>query len=1244
MGSVFRAEDVRSGAPIALKRMLAAGESGAARFVNEARTLASVRHPAIVGYVDHGVDEDGDPYLAMEWIEGEDLAHTLLRGALAPQATLALAKRVADGLAALHAAGLLHRDLKPANIVLEGGDPLGARIVDLGVARAIRPTRALTRTGAVLGTVGYMAPEQVEGKTQLDARVDVFALGCVLFECLTGIAAYQGEHPLAVLARVLLDEAPRVSHVRPETPSELDALIFAMMARNPERRPADGAAVSLALGALDERARTTTTTSTPSAIVMLQGELRPLALVLARAPRGGAEDETAEADDLESARAAADAIASRWEGQAWRFASNALVLLFEHGAGVREQASRAAHAALELSHVLPDWSIAVATPSMEAGGRGLLGAMLERAAARLSTRGDTEAVRAVRLDDVTAALLDAAFFVEESASGSVLRSFSPLRDDARPLLGKITPCVGREKELRLLEATLEECVLERSARGVLLLADAGWGKSKLRREFVAWARDRDDVRVLSARTDGRGQLQGFGLLRDLLLDAADLRRLEPEARWSALHGYARAHLDADGIEFLGELAGAPPSEPSATLLATRRDPTEMRFRLSCAFADWLRSEANERPLVLSLEDLHDADASSISFLCDVWKSLSDRPVLLVGTARPEVESLHPTFVALDAVQRVRLGKIGRRAAELLVRQSLGDELESARVAQLIERADGHPFLLEELVRHAASVPDDRESAPASVLALVQSRLMRLSPEARRFLRAASVFGERFPLEGVSALVGQESTSIVDTLASAELIVVPQRGHDSLLAFRHALVREAAYAMLPADELAHAHRTAGRWLAARERPDAVAVADQLAYARDADAASWFLRAAREAAERGGLLEALDLARRGQINETSPERRTELVFEEVGMQMVAGRFHDAFETLHHQVPWDALDKRSGLWLSARCEEAAMAIFTSRFEIVPECVERILSADFVPPASDSWGRAVGLLVAGLTNMGAPERDTARALFAKAEQTPNRDQSERLMAYLDAGRAELAMTSDDGSALDWMRSAVMRFERAKSRNRLGYRAILASYLATIGHFDEALVLAREVRIPLRQRGMHWYVRWSLIAELRVHVFGSERADCDALMRESEAFGDPLSNPAIRTLGRMTAALARPEDAATVDAVYEELSTIRERFITMQALVNACLAHLALMREQPDDALARSQAGLSMPAQIDTLTWLHLSRVRALRALSRDEEAHAAYEEAHGRSMRVASQLSDADRALFLRHPFHVELLALAP
>ena len=289
MGEVYRALDRRTGRPVAIKIMRDHQAPLVARFEREARILAELDHPLIVRYVDHGASHTGEPFLAMEWLDGHDLASRLARERLGASDSIELARSVAEALAVLHERGIVHRDLKPSNVFLVEGRIDRVKLLDFGLSHFGDSTR-MTTTGTILGTLDYMAPEQARGDDELDARVDVFALGCVLFECLTGERPFAADHPTAVLTKLLFEEAPRVADRWPGAPAELDALVASMLSKRPGDRPQGAGAVAAALRG-DPPTPPRWTGSQPTLelrrpTALTDGERRMVAVILVSAAEG----------------------------------------------------------------------------------------------------------------------------------------------------------------------------------------------------------------------------------------------------------------------------------------------------------------------------------------------------------------------------------------------------------------------------------------------------------------------------------------------------------------------------------------------------------------------------------------------------------------------------------------------------------------------------------------------------------------------------------------------------------------------------------------------------------------------------------------------------------------------------------------------------------------------------------------------------------------------------------------------
>ncbi|QGQ19132.1 Stk1 family PASTA domain-containing Ser/Thr kinase [Cellulomonas sp. JZ18] len=245
MATVYLAVDRRLDREVALKVMhphLAEGASGSAfvaRFRREARTAARLTHPGLVGVYDQGVDGDTS-YLTMEYVDGSNLRRRIEeQGALTVREALRVLEAVLDALAAAHRAGLVHRDVKPENVLLMSEDDR-VRLGDFGLARAVSEVTSTT-TGTVLGTVAYLAPELVTHGAS-DARTDVYACGVLLFEMLTGQQPFTGETPIQVAFQHVNADVPAPSSRVDWLPSEVDELVAALAARDPDDRPVDATA------------------------------------------------------------------------------------------------------------------------------------------------------------------------------------------------------------------------------------------------------------------------------------------------------------------------------------------------------------------------------------------------------------------------------------------------------------------------------------------------------------------------------------------------------------------------------------------------------------------------------------------------------------------------------------------------------------------------------------------------------------------------------------------------------------------------------------------------------------------------------------------------------------------------------------------------------------------------------------------------------------------------------------------
>jgi hypothetical protein len=432
MGTVFRGTDLQSGTPVAIKVLSLEGASDAERFEREGRVLAGLSHPAIVRFLASGALAERERYLVMEWVGGETLAQRLSSEGLDIREAVAMAARLAEALAAMHTHNIVHRDLKPKNVILEEGEPQSAKLIDFGIARNPHELNSLTRTGVLIGTPGYMAPEQIRGSRDFDGRLDLFSLGCVLYESLGGRHPFTGGNPLAVRTKILFVEPPPVIALNPDVSRPLSDLVDRLLEKSPARRPASAAEVGAELSRLQEKPGTrrpvgrspVDSSETRSIAFKPHGADAPVCVVLV----GVAEDELGP----DALRALREERLARMNGavpangkvevldDGW-----SVVTLSGHGS-MHDVTANAARFALKLREEFPADPMAIAalksadSPVDEMIERGADTATREVMESIFGDAAHHPGLAAIRIDETTVQLLPEQFEVIRSPGGYYL--------------------------------------------------------------------------------------------------------------------------------------------------------------------------------------------------------------------------------------------------------------------------------------------------------------------------------------------------------------------------------------------------------------------------------------------------------------------------------------------------------------------------------------------------------------------------------------------------------------------------------------------------------------------------------------------------------------------------------------------------------------------------------------------------------------------------------------------------------
>jgi eukaryotic-like serine/threonine-protein kinase len=1269
MGEVFQAKDRVTGDAVAVKVMLGEKSAQSARFAREVQVLSELQNPGIVRYVAHGVGPDGEPFLAMEWLSGEDLSQRLSRGALSVSETVKLGTRVAAALASAHASGVVHRDLKPSNLFLVEGKVERVKVLDFGIAWQGGLTR-MTRTGAMVGTPGYMAPEQARGQGEVDARADVFSLGCVLFECLTGTPAFRADNLLAVLARVLLAEVPRLGELLGGVPHELEALVAQMLAKQPELRPRDGAAVAAALSALGTAAtalwEVASGASNLSRSALTNSERRIVSVVVAgRAPALDTATLPLDPPELQPRDDALSGVVETYGGKLELLADGSLVVTLAGMTGVAtDQAAQAARCALGLRARFQDRPIALATGWAQLSRKLPVGDAIDRAARLLSSLGPKEHGEPwLVLDEVTAGLLDARFEVVEGRVGFLLRGEHALMEGTRTLLGKATPCVGRDWELATLEGFFHECVEEPLARAVLVTAPAGMGKSRLGHELVGRLRSRfDDVAIWIGRIDSLRAGSAFGLLGQVLRSALGVRDGEPlDARQQAIEARVMQHVAEQDrrrmAEFLGEIVAAPfPEESSAPLRLARQNAQLMGDQMQRAWVDFLRAETAARPVLVVLEDLHWGDLPTVRFLDAALREVRGAPWMVVALARPEVHERFPKLWAERNVQEIRLKELSRKASERLVRQVLGGSVGTGTIERIVAQADGHAFYLEELIRAVA----EKKSAtlPETVLAMVEARLVGLPPEARRVLRAASVFGEVCWQGGVIELLGEamQSTEVgawIDKLVEREVLVRRPESRfvvEPELAFRHALLREGAYATLTEDDRALGHRLAGAWLLQCGEGDPMVLAEHFERGGEPSRAVTFYVRATEQARRGqDTLSAIARAERtircGAEGEAYVEM-TLIIAESLGYNLEWAR---SLELSNEALSLTRPGSRLWSWaLGGKCVSAS---FLGAHSTMMEVGLTLRSVEPEPEAAPFFVYSLSLVSWYLRAQNQFELADDCALRMEQIGRPLMGQDPWVWAWIEAARAARAGSQGNAwAALTHHQRAEASFTEAGDKRNISLvRVFQGLYLILLGAYAEGQGLLEA--LLGNSEATPFVVAHARVCLIMVKAARGALDEALGEVTTLAAILRPGQDPGGEVSLRLLFADLKLRRGDLEAAEREALTAIdvfggrpRDR-----ALALATLADIRLAQRRPAEALAAVEQALAALAAVPPAyragAYLPLVHAEALFATGDDEGARAAIAAARVELLARADQVDDpAYRKTFLENvPENARTLARA-
>ena len=865
MGTVWRAWDERLKRRVAVKQIRAETNVSHVRerLRREAQAAARLNHPAIVHIYDI-VEGAGGDWIVMELVGGQTLRQLLdERGPLHPTAAARLGCEIAEGLAEAHELSILHRDLKAVNVMVT---PAGhAKILDFGLAKELplagsEQDITLSAPGVVLGTAYAMSPEQALGR-ELDERSDLFSLGSLLYETVTGTPPFRGDSPTASLARVLSFQPRPLRDVVTGLPAQFSDLVQRLLEKDAAYRPRNAREVAAVLAPLavgDAGIPVPAGSVAPSSLAYestlltrAEGISRPAAMPSQSEQRrllgerrvmnvvccglvelnedsgeAGFLDPEVLAESMAGFQALAREVCERQSGHLGAALGHLLWLYFGYPQAHENDLQLAIRAARELVARMGE-----IRSHLDARGKRRLGlriAVHTGPAAVVSRPGQEEQLQLGSVLDLATSLQNLAPAGQVVISGASLplaaRDFStealpPVRvpGAAEPValyrvLGEIdpreresgvqAPLIGREREIDLLRDRFQ-LAREGTGQMILIAGEAGIGKSRLVTALRERLAAEDPVWWITYGSPST-QNSPLGPIIDLLDHlVSESGEISPGRKLDRLKDLVGESPVPESVPLLASLLSLPTEEPRPPLALA---PEAQRTRTFEALLALITETAERRPLVFVIEDLHWVDASTIELLGLLCEEITDLPLLLLGTCRPEFKA---PWDAGSHVSHLVLNRLAdSEAVALIDHLASGAGIPVRLRQQILARTEGVPLFVEELTKAVveAGWTGGPLEIPSTLGGSLAARFNRLGT-AKEVAQIASVIGRTFSLDLLKAIAPLDAAALqrgLDQLMQVEL--VHRRGVEprARYTFKHALIQDTAYASLLAQDRRDLH--------------------------------------------------------------------------------------------------------------------------------------------------------------------------------------------------------------------------------------------------------------------------------------------------------------------------------------------------------------------------------------------------------------------------------------------------------
>lgn len=833
MAAVYRAYQASIEREVAIKiilKTISGEEQAVQRFQREARLIARLEHPHILPIYDFDGGHE-PPYIVMRFLDGGTLKEIMKQGSLPLDEVAYLVRQIGSALDYAHRQGIVHRDIKPSNIMIDRDG--NAFVTDFGIARATGSSGShITDSGMIVGTPDYMSPEQARSESNIDARADIYSLGVVLFEILTGQRPFTSDVSMEVIMKHINEPVPLVCDRNPALPLELNVVLATAMAKKREDRYSSiNDFVEAVIGVLRS------TTTNPSRLRQAAEESW-----VRRTVKGSTEKidaqvtpneqhkivtalyanaaEYAEIVDekhgVEASRKALNALLSEIErivleknGKLFERTDRELLAIWGAQAGREDDSENAIRAALNMVDILRKLGmlvlredeplpikigihsgLALITPNRT--GTTSASGMTISLANRLMQQADGE----ILITHDTYKSVRGVFDVQESAPLKLRTSREPLltyliervkprslRFSTRGVEGVETKMIGRESELKALQNALLDTLEDHETHAVTIVAEAGLGKSRLLYELNNHLELREETfRVLRGQCTPEMTSRPYALVRDLISFRYELLDNDPPSVvQKKLEDGIRDMIgeDQEIAHLLGHLAGFDLKD-SPHIRGLLGDPQQLMNRARLLFIRWLIKLSELNPVILYIEDLHHADNATLDLLSALVSENDSLPLLMVCTARSIFYEKRPSWGSGQRNHlRLDLRPLDKRDSRSLVQEILQrvGEIPKALRDLLVERAEGNPYYMEELIKmmidNRIIVQESSErwiveesrighlELPTTLVGLLQARLDGLLYPERLTLQRAAVIGDVFYNTALLALDAADETHVSD---------------------------------------------------------------------------------------------------------------------------------------------------------------------------------------------------------------------------------------------------------------------------------------------------------------------------------------------------------------------------------------------------------------------------------------------------------------------------------------------------